>query len=64
VAWATMRSMTDIGLVLLIILIVLLLWRGPKLLPGLGAALGRGVKETRRTMDEKFDGPRDDRDVS
>lgn len=51
--------MTDIGLVLLIILVVLLLWRGPKLLPGLGAALGRGVKETRRTMDEKFDGPGD-----
>ncbi len=54
-----MPLMTDIGLILLIILIVLLLWRGPKLLPGLGAALGRGVKETRRTMDEKFDGPGD-----
>ena len=51
--------MTDIGLVLLIILIVLLLWRGPKLLPSLGAALGRTVKETRRTIDDKFDSPDD-----
>jgi Sec-independent protein translocase protein TatA len=51
--------MTDIGLVLLIILIVLLLWRGPKLLPGLGAALGRAVRDTRRTIDEKFDGAGD-----
>ena len=51
--------MTDVGLILLIILIVILLWRGPKLLPSLGAALGRTVKETRRTIDEKFDDAED-----
>ena len=39
--------MQDIGLVLVIILILVLLWRGPKTLPKLGQALGRGVREAR-----------------
>jgi sec-independent protein translocase protein TatA len=39
--------MQDIGLVLVIILILVLLWRGPKTLPKLGNALGRGVREAR-----------------
>lgn len=34
-------------LILVIILIGVVLWRGPKTLPKLGAALGRGVKEAR-----------------
>ena len=39
--------MQDIGLVLIVILILVLLWRGPKTLPKLGQALGRGVREAR-----------------
>jgi Sec-independent protein translocase protein TatA len=34
-------------LILLIILGIVLYVRGPKVLPGLGAALGRGVREAR-----------------
>ncbi|MEO7118405.1 MAG: twin-arginine translocase TatA/TatE family subunit [Candidatus Limnocylindrales bacterium] len=43
--------MSDIGLLLLVILIALLLFRGNKVLPALGAALGRGVKEIRHSVD-------------
>jgi Sec-independent protein translocase protein TatA len=39
--------MQDIGLVLIVVLILVLLWRGPKTLPKLGQALGRGVREAR-----------------
>ena len=38
---------TDLVLVLLVILILVLMWRGPKTLPRLGEALGRGVREAR-----------------
>ena len=37
----------DILIVLIIALIVVVIWRGPKNLPKLGEALGRGVKEAR-----------------
>ena len=37
----------DLGLVLVVILIVVIVWRGPKTLPKLGNALGRGVREAR-----------------
>lgn len=37
----------DLGLILIVILILVLLWRGPKTIPKLGAALGRGVREAR-----------------
>ena len=40
--------MPELMVVLVIILILALLWRGPKTLPSLGAALGRGIKEARR----------------
>jgi Sec-independent protein translocase protein TatA len=39
--------MPDIFLLLVIILIAVVIWRGPKTLPKLGAALGRGVKEAK-----------------
>jgi Sec-independent protein translocase protein TatA len=39
--------MQDLGLVLIVILVLVLLWRGPKTLPKLGQALGRGVREAR-----------------
>ena len=38
----------DLIVVLIIILAVVLIWRGPKTLPQLGEALGRGVKEARK----------------
>ncbi len=43
--------MGDALLVLLVILAVVLVWRGPKTLPKLGQALGRGVKEARREVE-------------
>lgn len=39
--------MQDIGLVLIVVLVLVLLWRGPKTLPKLGQALGRGIREAR-----------------
>jgi Sec-independent protein translocase protein TatA len=39
--------MPDLLLVLIVILVLALLWRGPKTLPKLGEALGRGVREAR-----------------
>jgi Sec-independent protein translocase protein TatA len=43
--------MGDALLVLLVILAVVLVWRGPKTLPKLGQALGRGVREARREVE-------------
>jgi Sec-independent protein translocase protein TatA len=40
--------MPDLLLVLIVILILVVIWRGPKTLPSLGAALGRGVREARQ----------------
>jgi Sec-independent protein translocase protein TatA len=40
--------MPDTLVLLIIILVVVLVWRGPKTLPGIGAMLGRGVREARR----------------
>ncbi len=37
----------DLLFVLIIILVFVVMWRGPKTLPKLGEALGRGVKEAR-----------------
>jgi Sec-independent protein translocase protein TatA len=37
----------DLLFVLIVILVLVLLWRGPKTLPALGKALGRGVREAR-----------------
>jgi Sec-independent protein translocase protein TatA len=37
--------------VLLVILAVVFVWRGPKTLPKIGHALGRSVKEVRRELE-------------
>ena len=37
----------DLWIVLVIILVAVIVWRGPKTLPQLGRAFGRGVKEAR-----------------
>jgi Sec-independent protein translocase protein TatA len=44
--------MSDLAVVLVIILILVLIWRGPKTLPLLGQAFGRGVKEARKEASE------------
>jgi Sec-independent protein translocase protein TatA len=41
------RRMPDVLLVLIVILVLAILWRGPKTLPKLGEALGRGFREAR-----------------
>ena len=38
---------SDVLLVLIVILVLVVVWRGPKTLPKLGAALGRGVREAK-----------------
>ena len=38
---------SDLLIVLLVVLVLVVLWRGPKTLPKLGEALGRGVKEAK-----------------
>jgi Sec-independent protein translocase protein TatA len=37
----------DILVILLVILVLVVLWRGPKTIPKLGEALGRGVREAK-----------------
>lgn len=39
--------MPDLLLVLIVVLIVAVVWRGPKTMPRLGEALGRGIREAR-----------------
>ncbi len=39
--------MPDLLVILLIILVLVVMWRGPKTLPKLGEALGRGVREAK-----------------
>lgn len=43
--------MTDIAVILVIVLIAVIIWRGPKTLPLLGRAFGQGVKEARKEID-------------
>ena len=43
--------MTDLGLILVIVLVVLLLVRGPKVLPRLGEAAGQAIRGARRAVD-------------
>ena len=39
---------SDLLIVLAIVLVVVFVWRGPKTLPKIANALGRGVREARR----------------
>lgn len=52
----------DTMVVLVVVLIVVLIWRGPKTLPRIGEMLGRGVKaardEAKAKLDEDPAGPR------
>lgn len=40
----------DLMVVLIVILVIVVIWRGPKTLPQIGNMLGRGVKEARKEM--------------
>ena len=46
---------SDLIVVLVITLVIVLVWRGPKTLPKLGQALGRGVREARAEASKKLD---------
>jgi Sec-independent protein translocase protein TatA len=46
---------SDLLVVLVIALVIVLVWRGPKTLPKLGQALGRGVREARAEASKKLD---------
>ena len=46
---------SDLIIVLVIALVIVLVWRGPKTLPKLGQALGRGVREARLEASKKLD---------
>jgi Sec-independent protein translocase protein TatA len=48
--------MSDVLVVLIVVLILVVVWRGPKTLPGIGAAFGRGVKEARHEASKIRDG--------
>lgn len=51
--------MNDILLILIVILILVVIWRGPKTFPEIGRMFGRGVREARieankmRSADDK-----------
>jgi sec-independent protein translocase protein TatA len=47
----------DLLLILVVILVAVLLIRGPKTLPKLGEALGRTVKDTREELGRTSDEP-------
>jgi Sec-independent protein translocase protein TatA len=47
----------DFVIVLLVILAVVLIWRGPRILPKWGETLGRGVKATRKEVSDLRDEP-------
>jgi Sec-independent protein translocase protein TatA len=49
----------DIVLVLVVLLIIVLIWRGPKMLPKLGESFGRTVKGVRENL-PGVDGDSDD----
>ena len=53
---------SDVLVVLLIVLGAVIVWRGPKTLPKLGQALGRGVREARIEASKKIDDPADEAD--
>lgn len=46
-----MGAIVDILLILIVILFILLIWRGPSMLPQLGEALGKAVRGVRENVD-------------
>lgn len=54
--------MPDTVVVLLLVLVIALVWRGPKTLPGIGRMLGRGVKNARDEAKSMRNGDADQTD--
>jgi Sec-independent protein translocase protein TatA len=54
----------DLFAVLIVILIVAVIWRGPKTLPQIGALLGRGVREARSEAEKLRSGTPSDQDAT
>jgi len=52
--------MKDPLIILIVILVIVIIWRGPKTLPQIGHMLGRGVKEARKEAAEIKDDLRKD----
>lgn len=58
------HPVSDVLLVLIVILILVVIWRGPKTIPEIGRVFGRGVREARieaGKLRSSDDGPKDDR---
>ena len=53
----------DVLIVLIVILGIVLVWRGPRILPKWGETLGRGVKATRKEVSEIQDEVKDKGDA-
>jgi Sec-independent protein translocase protein TatA len=43
---------SDVVVALIIVLIIVVIWRGPKTLPELGRMFGRGVREAREEINK------------
>ena len=63
--------MPDLIIILVVVLIAVVVWRGPKTLPKLGEALGRGVKEAKagavaaqEEIQDRTTSPADDTDAT
>jgi Sec-independent protein translocase protein TatA len=41
----------DLVIILIAVLVIVIIWRGPKTLPLLGRAFGQGVKEARKEIE-------------
>ena len=54
----------DFFALLIVILIVAVIWRGPKTLPQIGALLGRGVREARSEAEKLRSGSASDQDAT
>jgi len=50
----------DLLLILIVILFILIIWRGPKMLPQLGEALGKTIKGVRSNIGDDSDKPDED----
>jgi len=47
----------DLFAILIVILIIVVIWRGPKTIPQIGAMLGRGIKAAREEASRRSDEP-------
>lgn len=61
-----MCGIVDILLVLIVVLIIVLVWRGPSMLPQVGGALGKAVRGARDNFSSDSDAEKkaDDDDAS